>query len=382
MRADDPPPHPNPLPVGARAISSLPCNVDRDVQATSAAVETPPLHAFERFREAEPSGEPRHHPARTEPRPHEITQGHLGPDPLAVVERAIGELQCAAGWKGERSSQNATAELFLPDDDRAKSGSENSAGGSMGIVFSSISVNVERPDTLERHDSVQILARLASNATLFRSADGRFCAQVPVGTRHEIYGLKSAAFRDWLIDGYLTDQPEPPSNWAIRRVIGMLEARARFSTGIPEVFVRVGQAGDGADLGLFSRPGRSHRPGPSRFAITVGASSIGRTFTFAGPRDCYRCRLPARDGSIDLLRAYVNLSESDFRLMIAWLTAALRPVGPYPVLVLNGEQASGKSTLAKILRMLIDPQACPFAGPAQQHARPDGDGRQRLAARV
>jgi hypothetical protein len=45
--------------------------------------------------------------------------------------------------------------------------------------------------------------------------------------------------------------------------------------------------------------------------------------------------------------------------MIAWLTAALRPVGPYPVLVLNGEQSSGKSTLARILRLLIDPHTSP-----------------------
>jgi hypothetical protein len=45
--------------------------------------------------------------------------------------------------------------------------------------------------------------------------------------------------------------------------------------------------------------------------------------------------------------------------MITWMTAALRPVGPYPILVLNGEQAAGKSTLAKILRLMIDPQVCP-----------------------
>jgi hypothetical protein len=35
-------------------------------------------------------------------------------------------------------------------------------------------------------------------------------------------------------------------------------------------------------------------------------------------------------------------------------------VFPYPILVLNGEQSSGKSTLAKILRLLIDPQTCPL----------------------
>ena len=77
---------------------------------------------------------------------------------------------------------------------------------------------------------------------------------------------------------------------------------------------------------------------------------------------------PDRDGSIELLRPYVNLSKPDFRLMIAWLTAALRPVGPYPVLVLCGEQASGKTTLALILASLIDPQVCPsFALPSSTH---------------
>ena len=211
----------------------------------------------------------------------------------------------------------------------------------------------------DRQTSVALLTRLASSARLFRSADGRFCAQVPVGDRLEIYGLRSAGFRDWLIDGYMTDQPEPPSSWAIRRVVGMLEARARFTTGIPEVFVRVGQDGDGdGDSAYFLDLGD-----PSGRAVAIrdqGWSVVDRPGVhFRRPEGLLPLPLPARDGSIDLLRPYVNLTEPDFRLMIAWLTAALRPVGPYPILVLNGEQASGKSTLARILRLLIDPQACP-----------------------
>ena len=86
---------------------------------------------------------------------------------------------------------------------------------------------------LERESPVQILLRLASCAVVSLGRRPLF-AQVPVGDRREIYGLKSAAFRDWLIDGYLIDQPEPPSNWAIRRVVGMLEARARFNAGMPD----------------------------------------------------------------------------------------------------------------------------------------------------
>ena len=73
--------------------------------------------------------------------------------------------------------------------------------------------------------------------------------------------------------------------------------------------------------------------------------------------------MPSPDGSIDLLRPYVNLSNDDFRLLITWMTASLRPVGPYPILVLSGPQASAKTTLATMIRLLIDPQVCPVLYP-------------------
>ena len=114
----------------------------------------------------------------------------------------------------------------------------------------------------ERETPIQILTSVAWDAKLFRSNDGRLFAQVPVGERLEIYGLKSAAFRDWLIRGYLADQSEPPSSAAIRRAIGMLEAKARFDADIPEVFIRTGRdIEDGEPLGVFYRPGPAWRPG-------------------------------------------------------------------------------------------------------------------------
>lgn len=52
---------------------------------------------------------------------------------------------------------------------------------------------------------------------------------------------------------------------------------------------------------------------------------------------------------MDVLRSFLNVrSDQDFVLIVAWLLAALRDRGPYPVLGLSGEQGTAKSTLARL----------------------------------
>ena len=69
--------------------------------------------------------------------------------------------------------------------------------------------------------------------------------------------------------------------------------------------------------------------------------------------------LPTRGGSIDELAPFLNLpSRDDFVLVVAWLLAALRAGGPYPLLALSGEQGSAKTVLSKLLRAL-DPSIAP-----------------------
>jgi hypothetical protein len=105
-----------------------------------------------------------------------------------------------------------------------------------------------------------------------------------------------------------------------------------------------------ASLGRLANGSRGDRTGRAVAIREQGWSVVDRPDVhFRRPDDLLPLPVPARDGSIELLRSYVNLTDSDFRLMIAWLTAAMRPVGPYPILVLNGDQNSGKSTLAMIL---------------------------------
>jgi hypothetical protein len=71
--------------------------------------------------------------------------------------------------------------------------------------------------------------------------------------------------------------------------------------------------------------------------------------------------MPESGGSVSALRTFLNTSTTEnFVLASAWLLAAFRDRGPYPVLALSGEQGSAKSTFAAILRALVDPNTAPL----------------------
>jgi hypothetical protein len=71
--------------------------------------------------------------------------------------------------------------------------------------------------------------------------------------------------------------------------------------------------------------------------------------------------IPAKGGSVETLRSFLNVqTDADFVLVVAWALACLRNRGPYPVIVLWGEQGSAKSTFSAILRALLDPNTAPL----------------------
>jgi len=235
------------------------------------------------------------------------------------------------------------------------------------IAPSSNGQTIDNPQ--DREGPVQALLRLTETVGLLRTADGCSHARVSVGGRPETYALKSAAFRDWLIDAYAHTRGETCSDWSIRRVLARLEATARFESGTPSVFVRVGHDGNAdADddangsgngsacfLDLADPGGRAVKIGPDGWSVVDNPP-----INFRRPEGHLPLPTPSRDGSIELLQPYVNVMDRDFTLLVVWMAAALRPAGPYPVLALYGEHGSTKSTLAKVVRLLIDPQRAPL----------------------
>jgi hypothetical protein len=53
----------------------------------------------------------------------------------------------------------------------------------------------------------------------------------------------------------------------------------------------------------------------------------------------------------------VNVEDdAQFRLLVAWLVAAQRARGPFPILCVQGEHGSAKSTCSRFVRHLVDPK--------------------------
>lgn len=66
-----------------------------------------------------------------------------------------------------------------------------------------------------------------------------------------------------------------------------------------------------------------------------------------------------------LLKKFVAADDDTLMLLVAWLLGCLRPEGPYPVLTISGEQGSGKSTILRLLRRIIDPHALDMRTPPE-----------------
>ena len=149
---------------------------------------------------------------------------------------------------------------------------------------------------------------------------------------------------------------------AINTAIDDFEMRAICAPITREVHVRVAADGDDIYVDLGD-------PAWHAVRITATGWSIVQSppVRFRRSAGMQPLPFPERGIAIDRLRPFLNVSANDFVLVVAYLLAALRPGGPYPILALIGEQGSAKTSFIRLLRSLVDPStvpttALPFSG--------------------
>ncbi|NIZ63489.1 hypothetical protein DL239_21260 [Sedimentitalea sp. CY04] len=168
----------------------------------------------------------------------------------------------------------------------------------------------------------------------------------------EHWSTESRTFRRHLAHAHFQTEGKAPSATTLEDQRRMLEGEALFGGETHPVFARIAAIGRTIYLDLGDENWQA-------VAITAEGWQV-----VTHPMARFR-RSPSIDalpvperhsGGIDLLRPFLNVKDDDdFRMLVAWVVGCFHPKGPYPILILSGEQGSAKSTTAQILRSLIDP---------------------------
>src|SRR6476660_7874279 len=169
---------------------------------------------------------------------------------------------------------------------------------------------------------------------LFHTPSDVAFADFIIEGHRETWPIRSKRFRTWLRRCHYHATRSAPSAAAIRSALDLLEARAQFDGPERAVNTRVAEHAGRLYLDLADEHWRAVAIGPDGWRV-LGCPPV----RFRRAPGMLPLPVPERGGSIEALRSFLNLSnQNEFVLVVAWLLAALRSSGPYPLLAISGEQ--------------------------------------------
>jgi hypothetical protein len=200
-----------------------------------------------------------------------------------------------------------------------------------------------------------MLTEIGACDDLFHTATGTAFADIIIDGHRETWPIRSKRFRAWLRRCYYRASGDAASAAGMRSALNLLEARAQFDAPERAVHVRIAEHAGHIYLDLADEHWRAIDIAPDGWRVIASPP-----VRFRRPAGMLPLPVPERGASIEALNSFLNLSSrDDFVLIVAWLLAALRSGGPYPLLAISGEQGSAKTVLSKLLKALIDPNAAP-----------------------
>lgn len=159
--------------------------------------------------------------------------------------------------------------------------------------------------------------------------------------------VESKAFRHWLVESFGHATGEVVRSGDLSDALLNIAASCREHH---KTYHRIAALNGGIYLDLCRGDGKAVHVTAEGWKVIDNPSLV-----FLTKKDMAPLPIPQEGGSVEELREFVNVTEEDFSLYLGWLLDALKGRKPYSVLVVNGEQGSGKSTFSVLSGDLIDP---------------------------
>jgi hypothetical protein len=219
-----------------------------------------------------------------------------------------------------------------------------------------------------------VRARLIAIATehgLFQDDGGDgFCCIERAGGAQRTLRIEGAAFTDWLLAEYGQRFPEVVNG---RKVPGSASA-STISDAVrtvlavarqgdtKQVFLRLGWARDRLWLDMATPEPRLIEVTPTTWSVIVDPPVAMVYSPTAKPLPMPV--MASREAVLARLEYFFGFKRSDPRLLllIGVMMAGLMPRGPYPILLMSGEQGAGKTNRARMIKLALDPTKASVRG--------------------
>ena len=229
------------------------------------------------------------------------------------------------------------------------------AAGAEFLAAVEVAAKIAKP---ERRSQADALVDLAHSTYRLGMSIDREAFAVPVDGPAVAMMFRGggSALRAALAKQYRAVTGKTPSASALADALTALEGMAQDSDPEP-VALRLAAHDGGVVVDLGDKSGRAIVVNPGGWAVEAVSPVLFRRTALTLP-------LPepsaATAAELAELRGLLNVDDDTWPLVVGYLVAAYMPDLPHPVVMLGGEQGTGKSTAARLLIGLIDPSAAPL----------------------
>jgi hypothetical protein len=212
----------------------------------------------------------------------------------------------------------------------------------------------------EKMSQAKTLVDLASEkGELFRTQIGEVYVRVDMGDHDrimEIGGDEESDASKWIRRTYYEQTGNIVNAQNLKDAMATLKS---FEHPKKEVFIRVAGGDDSICLDLANDKWEQVEITQTGWKVVSNRKS---PFIFKRTKGMTALPYPVQGGSFEELRNILNIQQEEhaFILIVAWLLGTMHPTGPYPILILQGEQGTAKSMSARLLRDVIDPWGVPL----------------------
>lgn len=233
------------------------------------------------------------------------------------------------------------------------------AGSKLNKIIHLDSSKFKKEEKEESKTQAQILVGQAADMELFYDEEDTYYAKVEINGHYEVWPIRSQTFKRILTARFMDlseEKDKVPGAQAMEDALRALEAKAyRYGTK-QEIHIRTAETDEAIYLDLCNDKWQAVRIDVNGWEIINNPPVY-----FKRARTMGELPTPSQGGNIDNLKPFINYrNEDEFKLIIAWLLSTMKEKSPFPILNIQGEQGSSKSTTTKVLRTLIDPSSLPL----------------------